>query len=666
MLVSLPLFSFLITSLIFFYFEHEQEKSLRDSFIKASITYGVLVVVLTEILSVNHTLETKSITIFWGAVLVINAIIALAINQKILMRSLYLKVKFWRPVNFDNLISAFAVLMVLSITLATALIAAPNNWDAMAYHLPRVMHWLQNQTVAHYPTNNLRQISLSPGAGYLVAQLQILAGSDRFANCIQWLAFLGSTLAISLVTEKLSGGTEWLSMLLCISMPMAIMQSTTPQTDLLLTYWLLCLTYFIFKTNTYQVIDYFFISASLGLSFLSKPTAFLFSFPLIVIFIFRNLTENKLERQSSFQKIFVNKIILIFWALIGSLSLSIGSFWRNHLLFNSLLGPGFGTRNEILGAPQLFSNLLKNLALNLPVPGFWQFIDFIHQHLLQVDINDPRLNYVATPLAQGNSLIYLAILKVLAPHEDYVGNPIHLLLIVLGWITLAFSYKRYYRSSKLFNLLALSIANLLGFLSFCLLLKWQVWGNRLLLPLFALNIPLMTHYLHVASPRLRRSLITLLAILAILYALTPMRHPFIALPTGSDEQSASILSLSRSQVYFSGVRKELAAPYQAAIAAVQPCRSVGLALGGDDWEYPLWVLMRQQSPSRFQMKHVNVMNESQATPPEFPDEQVCAVVSTIPTYQPSWSVKQEVVWQKQTLSQAPFVAVFIREARQAS
>ncbi|HEY9747127.1 MAG TPA: glycosyltransferase family 39 protein [Allocoleopsis sp.] len=662
MLVSLPLLSFLITSLIFFHFDREQEKSLRDSFIKASITYGVSIVALTEILSTNHILETKSITIFWGVILVINAIIALAINQQILMRSLYLKVKFWRPVNFDNLISAFAVLMVLSITLATALIAAPNNWDAMAYHLPRVMHWLQNQTVAHYSTNNLRQISLSPGAGYLVAQLQILAGSDCFANCIQWLAFLGSTLAISLVTEKLSRGTEWFSMLLCISMPMAIMQATTPQTDLLLTYWLLCLTYFIFKSNTYQVIDYFFISASLGLSFLSKPTAFLFSFPLIVIFIFRSLAESK----SLPKKIIVNKIILIFLTLAGSLSLSIGIFWRNYLLFNSLLGPGFGTRNEILGAPQLFSNLLKNLALNLPIPGFWQFINFIHQYLLQVDINDPRLNYVATPLAQGSSSIHLAIPKVLAPHEDYVGNPIHLLLIVLGWVTLACSYKRYHRSPKLLNLLAISIASLIGFLSFCLLLKWQVWGNRLLLPLFALNIPLMTHYLHVAPPRLRRSLITLLAILAILYALTPMRHPFIALPTGSDEQSASILSLPRSQVYFSGVRKELATPYQAAIAAVQPCRSVGLALGGDDWEYPLWVLMRQQSPSPFQMKHVNVMNESQATPPEFPDEQICAVVSTIPTYQPSWSMEQEVVWQKQTLSQAPFVAVFIREARQAS
>jgi hypothetical protein len=40
------------------------------------------------------------------------------------------------------------------------------------------MHWIQNQSIGHYPTNNTRQISLPAGSGYIVAQFQILAGND--------------------------------------------------------------------------------------------------------------------------------------------------------------------------------------------------------------------------------------------------------------------------------------------------------------------------------------------------------------------------------------------------------------------------------------------------------------------------------------------------------
>lgn len=668
--VLLFLFNFLITILFFATSENKQRICLRASFIKTSLIYGILIVALTEILSVNYSLRTTSIIGFWLIIFFLNLGFVISILKRRVLRFLHLKVIAWRPFDLDDLISSSTVLNVLGITLITALISAPNNWDAMTYHLPRVMHWLQNQTVAHYPSNNLRQISLSPGAGYLVAHLQILAGSDRFANCIQWLAFLGSTLTVSLIAESLvHSRAKWLSMLICISMPMAIMQASTPQTDLILAYWLLCLTYFIFRTYTYKVVDYFFIAASLGLSLLTKPTAFLFGFPLVGVFVLRCLNQDILNDKPTLKRrIIINKSGLILLTFIASLSLSAPSYWRNYFLFNSWMGPSFGTKNEVLGIPYLFSNALKNLAINLPIPGFWRLIAFIHQHILQVDINDLRLNYTSTPLAEDTSQLLKALLKILAPHEDYVGNPIHLLLISLGWVSLVFGWQSLSQNTKKVNLLALSIANLLGFLSFCLLLKWQIWGNRLLLPSFVLNVPLMTYYLHQAAPKLRRALIVLLAVLSVIYALTPMRHPLIALPPLSDEQSASILSLSRSEVLFSGARKELKIPYQAAIASVQQqrCQSVGLALGADDWEYPLWALMHERSPSNFQMKHVDVTNESQAARSEFPDEQVCAIISTLATYQPTWRTPRGQVWQEQTISQTPFVKVLLLETRQDS
>src|SRR4030095_5899533 len=45
-----------------------------------------------------------------------------------------------------------AVGVVLAATGTLAFLAPPNNWDSMTYHMPRVAHWSQAGSVAHYPT----------------------------------------------------------------------------------------------------------------------------------------------------------------------------------------------------------------------------------------------------------------------------------------------------------------------------------------------------------------------------------------------------------------------------------------------------------------------------------------------------------------------------------
>jgi hypothetical protein len=51
---------------------------------------------------------------------------------------------------------AAAIVGIASTTGLLAAVAWPSQWDSMVYHLPRIDHWIQNRSVAFYPTHILR------------------------------------------------------------------------------------------------------------------------------------------------------------------------------------------------------------------------------------------------------------------------------------------------------------------------------------------------------------------------------------------------------------------------------------------------------------------------------------------------------------------------------
>jgi len=54
------------------------------------------------------------------------------------------------------------------------------------------------------------------------------------------------------------------------------------------------------------------------------------------------------------------------------------------------------------------------------------------------------------------------------------------------------------------------------------------------------------------------------------------------------------------------------------------CKDIGLHMGEDDWEYPLWVLMQETSGHAFRIEHVDVANESSKIP--LRNFEPCAVI----------------------------------------
>ena len=153
-----------------------------------------------------------------------------------------------------------------------------------------------------------------------------------------------------------------------------------------------------------------------------------------------------------------------------------------------------------------------------------------------------------------------------------------------------------------------------------------------------MQTPIISYYLVNSlkkSHDLSIKLTSLIGVVAIIYALTPIRHPLISLPNWSpylaSQQSESILFLPRQQIYFSGSLKYLEITYRKIVNTVVGqghCHTIGLISEGDDWEYPLWVLFNEKTAGNFRLKHVNVKNQSAKLAPEFDDSELCAIVST--------------------------------------
>jgi 4-amino-4-deoxy-L-arabinose transferase-like glycosyltransferase len=651
--VLLIALSFLFTSALLGIVEGHAKGGWRTAFLKGAVLHGAAIVILTEVLSSFQGFTFAAVAIFW--------LLAMLGNGGMLIFVLWRKQRIrqvrqnWMPLSVNRWLAG-AISLVLLITLTTALIAPPNNWDVMDYHLPRVMHWLQNQSVAHYPTSDLRQIAFMPGASYIVAQLQLLSGGDRFANLVQWIGFVGSIFGVSLISEHLSNQkTAGLSAMVCASIPMAIMQSMTAQNDLVTSFWLVCFAYFLLCWQGRS--DWVWLAASLSLAIATKPTAWIFGLPLFAILSLRLYLQARKDRPKTLS--WVQSVLLTLGVGLAGLSLASPSFLRNAQTFGTPLGADGNTRNTILGLIPLCSNLLKNLALSLPIPGLWQCLNWVHTHILKLSIDTPELNFSPTPVHALDTSPLEVIAKVIAPHEDFVGYPVHWVLAILsigGIMATLRSHRRDWR------LTALVIANGINFLLFCLLLKWQPWGNRLLLPLFILNAPVVGNYLATQLTQRRQTLVGAgLAIMAITYALTPLRHPFIALPPVSKEQSPSILTLRREDIYFSGANKELKAPYTqvANLISQTDCPNIGLALGGDSWEYSLWVLLNRQKSRN--LIHTHLQNPSKRLLPERDSQDLCALISV--NRQDRLEALGNHLWQRFSVSASPSVQVYVKRDR---
>jgi len=602
--------------------------NLRRRFIYATLIFGTVIVLSTEILSFFSLFRFSSLIVIW--VIILLGLIYWTLKSIRAGKRLILpKVHFEKYQIFTIVIATF-IIVTLGVI---AWIAPSSNYDSMTYHMSRVMHWMENGNVAPYPTNISRQIWQNPFAEYVIAQLLILSKSDRLANFVQFFSMLGSCVGVSLIAKELGSNTkgQLTASILALTIPMGILQSTTTQNDYVFTYWMVCFAFFTIRfINDHSITNSLWLGISLGLAMLTKALAYPYASPIVLFLAVFILY--KLKRQAF-------KIILVIVSIVVVLNASF--IGRNYVATGSFIGTSRNSKyaNEIITLPVIASNIIRNSGLHTWTPfksindGILSSIVFIHDRILHIAVDDPRTTYLGSVYTVAKNPM----------NEDFAGNPFHLVLTIISLIIFVGM-----RSLRKLRLLVWYVSLLsLAFIVFSGYLKWQPFNSRLELAFFLLWTPFIATVISkVNSKILNRFLPLAFLMLAIPWVLVNSAKPIIPHPQ-------SIFALERSDMLFFD-RPDLLQPYNDAISFIKSVDSysTGILLDSDDWEYPLWAIANYYHPSdhSYRFQHI-ILNDDIDTQvvysiPEFiissKDDQINSINFS--------GFKYEMVWQSPPLT----------------
>ncbi|HZZ86355.1 MAG TPA: hypothetical protein VFE30_17625 [Anaeromyxobacteraceae bacterium] len=439
---------------------------------------------------------------------------------------------------------------VLSPLAALAALSAgrfvPNNWDSMTYHLARVAHWLAYRSVAAYSTGIPRQNACAAGPEYLLLLLQGVSRSDRLAPFLQLFAWVLVTLATPALA-RLAGAPKraaWLAGVFAGAAPMAVLQASSTQTDLV---------------------------ASVGaLALVTAALPFLHGAPGA-----RGL--NPEQRGARARRVRGEDVVLVGVALAAAPLVKVSALFATLPLL--LVGLAVSLRRlrqgarlplawtaaavsgmALVVAPEI---LRRNPARD--TPGDVAF----HSYLAGGEWADRLVN-----VGRGLSH-HLWSSFTLLPHEDAAGNPLQVVIFLVALGAAALAGNRLPKRLRSALLMVVS-----GWMLLHLMLRDNVWFSRVQLPLFVLGSVAVGALPGVRGRGVQVGLAAALLGFGLwIGAQNQIRPPFG--PANAEPEWD----------YFAS-RPGYAEPELGALETVvgSGCARLGLLLGGDSYDYPLtWI-----------------------------------------------------------------------------
>ncbi len=580
------------------------KQRVADSYIGACCIWQLGLFAATEILSAFHAVRFITLSAFWAAAdCLLIALLALQIRKagygigglRRHVRGILQKGR-QQPWYFILWAIGAAVFYL-------ALRTTPYNWDSMTYHLPRIAYWIQNRSVEHYATHDIRQISSPVLAEFVNLHVCVLCrGSDRLFNLLQAASYFTCAYMAGAIAGKLgcSRSFRFMASLLYMAMPIAYAEALTTQVDNFAAVWLLFYVYLLLDLagsreklvcdrETLGRVCVMGLCVSWG--YLTKPSVCI----AMVVFAVWLLVCCVVRKDR------IRQLLGLLTAALPCVALPlIPELVRNFRTFHAYASSATGAR-QLVGTLQpayLFVNFLKNVTFNMPtalLAGSDEIFAKIAAGaagILHVELNAETIaeNGIEFSLHEANTY-----------GCDVAVNPLVLWLFILcvvwGICTLK---KTDWKSS----VTGYSLTSAAAFCIFCTILRWEPFVSRYMVSYLALLCPMISAQLQRHMQReervaLRHAVLGTVGFLCVMSAVSITHYHYdICMNQGAAGRPYGYFHMRWGEgSYYAQVTDEIKSAGYA---------SVGLHLAlADDYEYPIWKMLSEQH-----IEHVGVENES--------------------------------------------------------
>jgi len=608
-------------------------RALLEAMVAAVVLLSALVAVATEGLGRFGLINATSIWVVWILLLV--------------------TLRLWSMRRLSRFVTANRVLpllrfsrgeqmlcggcgLILAVTLFVGLVYPPNNYDALAYHLPRIEHWIAQGSLAHYPTVVTRQLHQPPFAEFWMLHLRLLSGGDGAYHLVAWGAFVHVLIGVFLLAGRLglSRPSQFLAVLGVATLPVAIFQGANAKNEMLLCFFLVALALSLLRLwEKPNWTNATWVGLALGLALLTKGTAFLYAGGMGVVFGGLWMWRIWRERQDWRRWVGLSAVVLSL-----AFVLNVSHWSRNHALYGHPLSTERdGFANGIVHPMVPWSNMVRSLAEHLVVPNETvnRKIEAVAAWHLGAWLNHPETTFWKQRFGELEW----------RHHEDYSGNLIGALLLLTGLPFALWSACR----KKRWPLLATLAAWGLALLFYASYLRWQPWGARLELGLFVFGVPLAIAGWQAVLPRK----IYFKAAMAFSFLAMVGAAPFLlysnprplAIPIWRqmDREALRFVNMLESYEDYMRVGEMM--------RDLPDERSFGLRSMPNDSEYPLWVILREMTaadgqPRRLIHQDVQNVTASLMDPAFAPRLVISSRAHVVPDYDLLWAGQTLQVWQR--------------------
>lgn len=491
---------------------------------------------------------------------------------------------------FTILLVSFILIHLIQVSIT--FYSPPNEWDSMTGHLNRILYFLQNGSLKHFIGTNWN-IDTYPKAFSSIQAYPFLMTNwnEHFFKLpnmsAYWILFIGTYGILKRLAVPFIIRVFCASMVLFV--PIAIIQSTSTDTDIVLAAYLVSYVYFLFSFKQSQQTIYIYLAAIAFSIALSHKITFVFSFlPLFIllVYIVRNMTFVSWKyslKHFLFAHLFFILMITLPTGYVSNL---------NH--YGHPIGPTTATQHQSIERAGNFKNLLAHgsrnfIRYNLDLINLDGLRNIGVVENFQKSIK-PALKRIDEKLKIGleqETSFTIVPFSFNRRFEFYNGTPIYgVIFIILIIPSIIVLFLRRSKSVYYFFFAAF----LLHMLALSFTAPYDPWKGRYMLSSLVFIVPILGNWLNRNSLfQNNKSGKIYLIVSSILVSFTGLSTIIFhkrALPFGAYSKPSifnisrmEALTISRPDIYQAYAKYDSIVPLKATVA---------LATINDDYEYPLW------------------------------------------------------------------------------